>query len=144
MADKLAMSYNPLILPSTGHAGDLGGAQTPGGGPRRSSHLDLPRDLVLERSRLNLLGDPPVPWVPGGCHASTCPGIRSLGGCHASACLGICTLTRRCMALRLRQYWVEQASESLLVFFFSFSSLLLLTWLYFRWEITNPLPGRHP
>ena len=142
MADKPAMSYNPLILPSTGHAGDLGDAQTPGGGPRRSSHLDLPRDPVLERlSRLNLLRDPPVPGVPGGrhvstcpgtqflggCHASTCPGIQSLGGCHASACLGICTLTRRCLAVRLQQYWVEQASESLLVFFFSFSSLLLLT-----------------
>ena len=26
------MSYNPLILPSTGHAGDLGDAQTPAWG----------------------------------------------------------------------------------------------------------------
>ena len=77
------------------------------GGPRRSSRLDLPRDLVLERlSRLNLLGDPLVPEVPGGRHASTCPGIRSLGGCHASACLGICTLTQGRLALRLQQFWV--------------------------------------
>ena len=31
----------------------------------RSSHLDLPRDMVLERlSCLNLLGDPPVPRGP--------------------------------------------------------------------------------
>ena len=30
--DKLAMSYNPLILPSTGHAGNLGDAQTPAWG----------------------------------------------------------------------------------------------------------------
>ena len=91
------------------------------GGPRGSSRLDLPRDLVLERlSRLNLLGDPLVLGVPGSRHASTCPGtqfsggrhastcpvIRSLGGCHASACLGICTLTRGCMAVRLQQFWV--------------------------------------
>ena len=60
------------------------------GGPRRSSCLDLPKDLVLERwSHLNLLGDPPVPGVPGGRHASTCQGFPSLGGCHVSACLGI-------------------------------------------------------
>ena len=79
----------------------------------------MARDLVLKRlSRLNLLGDPLVPGVPGGrhtstclgtqfsggCHASTCLGIRSLGGCHASACLGICTLTRGCLALQLQQY----------------------------------------
>ena len=97
------------------------GFSTPVWGPRRSTCLDLPRDLVLKRlSRLNLLGDPPVPVVPGACHASTCPGtqfsggchaltcpgIRSLGGCHASACLGICILTRGCLAVRLQQYWV--------------------------------------
>ena len=90
-------------------------------GPRRSSRLDLPRDLVLKRlSHLNLFRDPLVPGVPGGRHASTCPGtqflggrhtltcpgIRSLGGCYASACLGICTLTRRCLALRLQPFWV--------------------------------------
>ena len=40
----------------------------------------------------------------GGHHASTCPGIRSLEGCHASACLGISTLTWGCLALRLQQY----------------------------------------
>ena len=117
--NKLAMSYNPLILPISGHAGDLGDAQLQSGGPRRSSRLGLPRDLILERlSCLNLLGDLPVPEVPGGrhastCpgtqfsgsrHASTCPGIQSLGGCHTSACLGICTLTRGRLALRLQQY----------------------------------------
>ena len=91
------------------------------GGPRRSSRLGLPRDLVLKRlSRLILLRDPPVPEVPGGRHALTCPGtqflgghhastclgIQSLGGCHTSACLGICTLTQICLALRLQQFWV--------------------------------------
>ena len=52
---------NPLILPSTGHTGDLGDAQFQSGGPRRSTCLDLPRDLVLKSLLcLNLLGDPPV------------------------------------------------------------------------------------
>ena len=51
-----------LILPSTGHTGDLGDAQLQSGGARRSSHLDLPGDLVLESlSCLNLLGSPLVP-----------------------------------------------------------------------------------
>ena len=119
LGGKYCVISNPLILPSTGHTGDRGDAQLQSGGPRRSSRLDLPRDLVLERlSRLNLLGDPPVPGVPGGRHASTCLGtqfsggrhaspclgIRSLGGCHASACLGICTLTPGCLALQLQQY----------------------------------------
>ena len=100
----------PLNSTSTGHAGDLGDAQTPGGGPRRSSHLDLPRDPILGRlSCLNLPRD----------------SISRKLSCLSH--LGICTLTQECLALRLRQYWVEQASESLLVFFFSFSSLLLLT-----------------
>ena len=54
-------NYNPLILPSTGHIGDLGDTQLQSGGPRRSICLDLPRDLVLKKlSCLNLLGDPPV------------------------------------------------------------------------------------
>ena len=58
---KYSIISNPLILPNTGHTGDLGDAQLQSGGPRRSSHLDLPRDLVLERlSCLNLLEDPPV------------------------------------------------------------------------------------
>ena len=36
----------------------------------------MARDLVLKRlSRLNLLGDPLVPGVPGGHHALTCLGI---------------------------------------------------------------------
>ena len=60
------------------------------GDPRRSSRLDLPRDLVLKRlSRLNLLRHPLVPGVPGGRHASTCPGTQFLGGRHASTCPGI-------------------------------------------------------
>ena len=93
------------------------GAQLQYGDPRRSTCLDLPRDLVLKKlSHLKLLGDPPVPGVPGGhhgstcpgtqflggCHVSTCPGIRSPRGCHASACLGICTLISGCLALRLK------------------------------------------
>ena len=118
---KYSIISNPLILLNTGHTGDLGDAQLQSGGPRRSSHLDLPRDLVLEMlSGLDLRGDPLVPGVPGGHHASTCPGtqfsggchfstclgIQSLGGCHTSACLGICTLTRGRLALRLQQFWV--------------------------------------
>ena len=59
--DKLAMIYNPLILPSTGHAGDIGDTQLQSRGPRGSTCLDQPRDLVLENlSRLNLLGDLPI------------------------------------------------------------------------------------
>ena len=81
---------NPLILPSTGHTGDLGDAQLQSGGPRRSLRLDLPRDLVLKRlSCLNLLRDPLVPGVPGSHHALTCLGIWSSKGCHTSTCLGI-------------------------------------------------------
>ena len=57
----MSKNYNPLILPITGHAGDLGDAQLQSGGPRRLTCLNLPRDLILERlSHLNLLGDPPV------------------------------------------------------------------------------------
>ena len=87
---EILYNIQPLILPSTGHAGDLGDAQLQSGGPRRSTCLDLLRNLVLKRlSRLNLLGDPPVPGVPGGRHASTCPGTQFSGGCHTSTCLGI-------------------------------------------------------
>ena len=60
------------------------------------------------------------PGVPGGQHASTCPGTQFSGGqpalicprilspegCHASACMGIYTLTQGQLALRLQQYWV--------------------------------------
>ena len=67
----------------------LGMPKLQSGGPRRSSLLDLPRDLVLERlSRLNLLGDPLVPGVPEGRHVSTCPGTQFSGGRHASTCPG--------------------------------------------------------
>ena len=55
----------------------------------------------------------PGTQLSGGCHASTCPGIQSPGGCHISTCLGICTLTQVCLALRLQQYWVGQASDRL-------------------------------
>ena len=106
---EILYNIQPLILPNTGHTGDLRDAQTPVQGVPGGHHAltCLGRDLVLKRlSRLNLLGDPLVPGVPGGRHASTCLGIRSLGGCHASACLGICTLTRGCLALRLQQFWV--------------------------------------
>ena len=52
---------NPLILPSTGHTGDLGDTQLQSGDPRRSTCLDMPRDLVLESlSCLNLFRDPSV------------------------------------------------------------------------------------
>ena len=61
LGGKYCIIYNALILPSTGYAGDLGDAQLQSGGPRRSTCLDLPRDLVLERlSYLNLFEDPPV------------------------------------------------------------------------------------
>ena len=128
MGGKCCLISNRLILPSAGHTGDLGDTQLQSRGPRRSTCLDLPRNLVLERwSHFNLLGGLPVPGVPGSRHASTCPGtqfsggrhastclgIRSLGGCHASACLGICTLTRGHLGLRLQQFWVGEASESL-------------------------------
>ena len=33
VVDKPAMNYNPLILPSTGHTGDLGDAQLQSRGP---------------------------------------------------------------------------------------------------------------
>ena len=63
LVDKPAISYNynPLIPPSIGHTGDLGHSQLQSRGPRRSTCLDMPRDMALKRlSRLNLLGDLPV------------------------------------------------------------------------------------
>ena len=54
---------NPLILPSTGHTGDVGDAHLQSGGPRRSSRLDLPRI-----------------WSLKCCHTSTCSGIRQSQG----------------------------------------------------------------
>ena len=108
------MSYNPLILPSTGHAGNFGDAQLQFMGTRKSSCLDLLKDLVLGRlSCLSLLGYLPVQWsqevnMPQPAQGpSTGLGIQSPGDCHASACLGICTLTRGCLALRLQECWVR-------------------------------------
>ena len=87
---EILYNIQPLILPNTGHTGDLGDAQTPVRGVPGGHHaLTCPGTQSL-----------------GGRHASTCPGIRSIGGCHASACLGICTLTQGRLALRLQQYWV--------------------------------------
>ena len=58
LGEKYSIISNPLILPSTGHTGDLGDAQLQSRGPRRSSRLDLPRDPILGRlSRLGLPGD---------------------------------------------------------------------------------------
>ena len=57
----MSKDYNPLILPSTSHTGDLGDAQLQPRGPRRLTCLDMPRDLVLRRlSCLNLLRNLPV------------------------------------------------------------------------------------
>ena len=77
---EILYNIQPLILPSTGHTGDLEDAQLQSGGPRRSSHLDLPRDPILGRpsclylprdsvsrrlSRLSLPGDlHPEPGTP--------------------------------------------------------------------------------
>ena len=53
------LKLQPLILPSTGHARDLGDAQLQPRGSRRLTCLDLPRDPVPRRlSHLSLLGDP--------------------------------------------------------------------------------------
>ena len=55
------LKLQSITLPSTGHAGNLGDTQLQSGGPRRSTCLDLPRDLVLKSLLcLNLVGDPPV------------------------------------------------------------------------------------
>ena len=57
----MSKDYNPLILPSTSHSGDLGDTQLQPGNPRRSTCLDLPRDLVHgSLSYLHLLRDLPV------------------------------------------------------------------------------------
>ena len=57
----MSCDYNPLILPSTSHAGDLGDTQLQPGDPWRLTCLDLSRDLVLGRlTCLSLLGDLPV------------------------------------------------------------------------------------
>ena len=54
----MSLDYNPLILPSTSHAGNFGDAQLQS---RGLTCLDMTRHLVLERlSLLNLLGDLPV------------------------------------------------------------------------------------
>ena len=57
----MSCDYNPLILPSISHAGDLGDTQLQPGDPWRLTCLDLSRDLVLGRlTCLILLGDLPV------------------------------------------------------------------------------------
>ena len=57
----MSYDYNPLILPSTSQAGDLGDTQLQPGDPWRLTCLDLSRDLVLGRlTCLSLLGDQPV------------------------------------------------------------------------------------
>ena len=88
MVDKPTMSYNPLILPSTGHTGDLGDAQLQSRGPRRYTCLNLPRDPIL--------GRPTFLDLPGDLISS---GLSLFS-------LGICTLTRGHMALGLQQYWI--------------------------------------
>ena len=91
---EILYNIQPLILPSTGHTGDLGDAQLQSGGPRTSTCLNLPRDLVLKRlSCLYLLRDLPVQ----GSQEVVTP---------RPACLGICTLTRGHLALGLQQFWV--------------------------------------
>ena len=63
----MSLDYNLLTVPDTGHAGDLRLPNSSLGGPRRSTCLDPPRDLVPEiLSHLNLLRDPPVWGVLGG------------------------------------------------------------------------------
>ena len=53
------LKLHPLILPSTGHTGDLGNTQLQPRGSRRLTCLDLPRDPVTTRSsHLSLLRDP--------------------------------------------------------------------------------------
>ena len=71
---KPAMScdYNPLILPSTSHAGDLWHAQLQPWGPRRSTCS-------------NCLGI----WSPGGCHSSTCSRIHQSRCRRRSTCLDL-------------------------------------------------------
>ena len=84
------MISNPLILPSTGHTEDLGDAQLQSGGPRRSSRLDLPRDLVLDRlSCLNQLGDPVVPGGPRRSTGLDLPRDLVLEKLSRLTCLGI-------------------------------------------------------
>ena len=117
----LYLISNPLILPNTGHTGDLGDAQTPAQGAPGGHHaltcLRISLQKVVTPQPAQGSFSPGVPTghnaltcpgtqSSGGRHASTCLGILSLGGCHASACLRICTLTRGCLALRLQQFWV--------------------------------------
>ena len=53
------LRLQPLILPSTGHAGNLGDSQVQSWAPRRLTCLNLPRDLVLGKCDNLLLGDLP-------------------------------------------------------------------------------------
>ena len=93
LGKEILYNIQPLILPNTGHTGDLGDAQTPVLGIPGGHHA-----LTCPGTQFS-----------GGQPASTCLGIRSPGGCHASTCLGICTLIQGHLALRLQQFWVGQA-----------------------------------
>ena len=81
------MISNPLILPSTGHTGDLGDAQTL---VRGSQEVITPQAAQGPNS-----WEPDLPQPAQGFNP---------GGYHISACLGICTLIRGCLALRLHPY----------------------------------------
>ena len=96
--DKPAMSedYNPLLLASIGHTGDLGDAQLQSGGPRRSTRLDLPRDPILRR--LTCLD------LPGESISMRLSHLSLPVELHPDPGM---------LAFRLQQYWVEQSSERL-------------------------------
>ena len=83
---ELQHAYNPLILPSTRHARDLGmpnsSLQIPGGKPA-----------------LTCLGI----WSSEGCHTSTCLGIHQSRGPRRSTCLELPgdSISRRLSCLSL-------------------------------------------
>ena len=84
------LKLHPLILPSTGHTGDLGNTQLQPRGSRRLTCLDLPRDPVTTRSsHLSLLRDPSAQDSRKST-ALICLGIWSVRDCHTSTCSGIC------------------------------------------------------
>ena len=66
------LKLQPLILPSTGHAGNLGESHVQSWGPRRLTCL-------------NCLGI----WSLKGCHTSTCLGIHQSRGPRRPSCLDL-------------------------------------------------------